>query len=207
MIERSVAKLSSLADLHDAHPCLKSLLSSISQRDKKGYSLSYAELVRVSTIREDAEIKERLGKVMSERLPGFLEMVSSSINEHDWKRKLASFCEAWEWSHADWWLKKRKDSEHLLELEQRQEILSQKESNLLGSIASDLAWGHFFKRLSPAQENGLRAWQEVQRKMPKSSNTLKSETMRREARSHMQSCRGLYPLGLCLDTWLLIFSP
>ena len=193
LVMKQKAKLAEIANLHDASHLCGELLNSTVSKNISTYSAAYDALIELEKIASDKIEKQRVEKILGENVSELVENVLADCSNPLWAERLEDFESAWRWSHADNWLKKRVDESYQKDLDKDWNSLRRNEAKIIAEIASLKAWGHFFERLDNTQSTALKAWQEVQRKMPKNVKTNKAELLRREARKHLQTCRESIP--------------
>lgn len=189
--------LTAVHDLHDVHPVVKTLTQAIKGRDISTYSKAYEQTEKIEKIRESQKVRELTERALRNTVPGLLEGVERSIEDHAWDERFADWPSAWRWALAENWLRKRTDFDYQRQLLTRRHATDKEIGELLAKSAALHAWKHFFARLSPRQAAALKSWREAVRAIGKGTGrSARIERLRKEARQYMNECREAIPVWI-----------
>lgn len=185
------------AALHDANTLVGSLASAVSDRDVTRYGSLLEQLREYERLEEREAMRARVHASLLTAAPHLLSTIESHVEDAEWRRRLELLEEAWAWAAADRWIVHRGDPQRASRLEQKRRAADGDEKRLTSELAAELAWCHFFDRLSPAETNALKSWREAVKQMGKgTSRSAKMERLRREARRYMEACRDAVPVWI-----------
>jgi len=162
--ERSLA---SQAVLHDANPILQSIRSAVVERNLTEYGHLMDRLARYGRVRSTETGRLRVRAVLSGCAPDLLTRVEAELHDSGWRARLLDLEAAWSWAVADRWLERRGDPQRATRLEAKRRAAAKSVTQFTSELAAELAWKHFFERLSPAENNALKSWREAVRQMGK----------------------------------------
>ncbi len=189
--------ISPLIDLHDTHPVVNILVSSIEQRDVKTYSEGYAAVTKIEQLRVNETKRKKIEEILEVHVPSLIESISLTIQDENWDSRLKSWSEAWYWALADLWLEQRSDFDYQQQLLSERKEVDLKIGKLLGESAAYRAWGHFFERLSPEESAALKGWREIVRTIGKGTGrSAKIARLKKEGRQYMNQCRDAIPVWI-----------
>jgi very-short-patch-repair endonuclease len=195
----------------DVHPAIREGHRALMERDEQAYGLFYANILALDTDRQRLERRKDLetrlclaGPAVFSYLvnPGFLKTAEDFARERDymanetskvsWKQSLSHFTDWWRWAQANTWLEdyiagttEGQVSHEIREVQNRINVTT-------GRLAAALAWGNCFNRLTEKERQHLIAWKQAMRRIGKGTGKY-AEKHRREAREHIEGCRGAIP--------------
>jgi very-short-patch-repair endonuclease len=183
-------QLASLRKDTNSHPVVHELVRAIEMRDLDRYSRAYQELVRAHELRSSDQRRRTLEARLAD--PVLLKQLWETAFDVKWDERSEQFEASWNWVRANNWLKTFTDpalqSANLQQIDLSQQRIRQH----IASLASYKAWGYVLSRLNHEQREHLIAWRLAIKKIGKGTGKYATQH-RREARYHLDHCRGAIP--------------
>lgn len=187
-------KLKLLATNQRHHEICDQILATVRNRDTKSYSALIEQLKTIEREKHRfARMKEMLVRLRA-AAPGILKDMVQNREDPAWEGKLAIFDESWYWVIAESWIKERLDRTIRTDLNIEIERVQKQIKQVVGEIASKLAWGHCLERLSRDESlsQHLVGWSQAVRKYGKGTGKWAFKHLS-DARYHMEECRTAIP--------------
>ena len=178
--------------LSNPHPIVNDLAAAAAQHNAAQYR---EQLRRLGEIHHERALTQRclsLDKRLRELAPKLADAIKSPETRPALATGLSSFSRAWAWKRAKAWLE-RFIAEHSAGIEDQ---ITKTEDGLrkaTQTLVALKAWKSCMERLAsePMQRRELAAWQLLFEKTAKTGKNV--EAQRRDARKHLQRCRGAVP--------------
>ncbi len=175
-----------------AHPVLSSLLNALITLDDEQYHASYDLNERLLADQLALNEKTVLSERLSSTAQALCDDMFASHKDAVWDARCESFEEAWNWARASNWLAEL-SSPLTFKRYSADLVKSQNEiRDVLCELAALKAWEHTFARLTEAQRQHLISWSMAVKRVGKGTGKY-AEKHRRDARAHMDMCRGAIP--------------
>jgi very-short-patch-repair endonuclease len=182
----------------NAHPVNVALTKAILNRDTKAYSDAWNELCQLIEDRQRLENREAIFQAIERHAPRLAAMLAGDSANPAWDDRLGRIEQAWNWSRANAWLHEFHCDQDADKLEAEAKSLQKDIQHSMAGLAAEKAWRHCFDRLTEAQRQHLMAWTTAVRRIGKGTGK-NAEKHRRNAREHMDECRGAVP------AWIMPF--
>ena len=176
----------------NAHPINTALSHAVLNRDTKGYSDAWNQLHRVAEDKKSLDARDSLFQALKHHAPRMAGMLAQEHANPVWDERLAHIEESWNWARANAWLQEFHRNQDAEQLENEAKILQRTLQHTLAELAAEHAWRHCFERLTEAQRAHLMAWTQAVRRIGRGTGA-RAEIHRRNARMHMDECRGAVP--------------
>ncbi len=176
----------------EAHQVVTEGHQALSERDERAFGVFYA---KVSSLDEAARLLSRwreLATRLHQSAPSVADRLASEYNEEFWDDALAHFTDSWTWARVDTWIKEFTSGASEAQLGQEVEDIQKRINVALGRLSAALAWGHCFDRMTEKERQHLIAWKQAMRRIGGGTG-IHAEKHRREAREHLEGCRGAIP--------------
>lgn len=182
----------------NAHPISTALSQAVLNRDAKAYSDAWNELRLLAEDKQLLAARDSLFQTLQQHSPGLTALLAQDLDNFVWSERLAHFEHAWNWSRANIWLQEFHRNQDAEVLEAEAKTLQRKLHHTMAELAAEKAWRHCFDRLTEAQRQHLMAWTDAVRRIGRGTG-VRAELHRRNARMHMDECRGAVP------AWIMPF--
>jgi very-short-patch-repair endonuclease len=182
----------------NAHPVNAVLSKAVLNRDTKAYSDAWNELRQLTEDKQQLENRETIFQSIKKHTPRFATMLAGDFANPTWDDRLSRIEEAWNWSRANAWLHEFHRDQDAEKLETEVKSLQRNLQHSMAELAAEKAWRHCFDRLTEAQRQHLMAWTNAVRRIGRGTG-VRAEIHRRNARMHMDECRGAVP------AWIMPF--
>ena len=173
-----------------AHNLVPELLAAVEGRDLDRYSRSHNRVMTAWALRTRHQRRRSLEQQLS--TPQLVYQIASCRHEPAWDDRLSRFETAWNWSRTNRWLKDHSDPQRECSLLQTIDLSQQRIRKTLRDLASLKAWQYVLARLLPEHREHLMAWKLAIKKIGKGTGKYALQ-YRREARHHLDHCRGAIP--------------
>lgn len=182
----------------NAHPINAALKKSAVSRDTKAYSDTWNELRQLTEDKQRLETRETIFQSIKKHAPRLAAMLAGDFSNPTWDERCAHIEEAWNWSRAHAWLHEFHRNQDAEKLEAEAKSLQKDIQHNMAGLAAEKAWRHCFDRLTEAQRQHLMAWTTAVRRIGRGTG-VRAEIHRRNAKMHMDECRGAVP------AWIMPF--
>jgi very-short-patch-repair endonuclease len=175
-----------------AHPVSSRLSASVEARDPRAYAKAHEEwLALCSDAKLLTTLEQRHAKAAA-CAPKFARSLAETHSDPHWDARLVELEAAWQWARARTWLDDflRRGDAAVFEAELAR--LQKQQRETMARLAAAKAWGHCFARLTPRQNEHLRAWTQAIRRIGRGKGT-RAERHRRDAQGHLDECRDAVP--------------
>lgn len=176
----------------ETHPVVSEGHQALSERDERAFGVFYA---KISSLGEGTRLLLRwreLATRLHRSAPSIADRLASEYNEKFWDDALSRFTDSWVWARVDTWVKEYIFGVSETQLSQEVKDIQNRINVTLGRLSATLAWGHCFDRLTEKERQHLIAWKQAMRRIGKGTGKH-AEKHRREAREHLEGCRGAIP--------------
>ena len=191
-------KLSCAEIRPNAHPVNAVLYAAVKQRDAKAYSEAWSTLRQLTDDKQNFQIRETIFQSIANYAPRLATILAEDFQDSKWDDRLVYILEAWNWSRANTWLHEFQKDQDAEKLENEVKALQKSLQHSLAELAAEKAWQHCFARLTEPQRQHLMAWTAAVRRIGRGTG-VRAEIHRRDARMHMDECRGAVP------AWIMPF--
>ena len=174
------------------HPLHASLIDAVNHRSPERYRQLFAELRRCDDDRVLLEVRDQLLDRLRQAAPNLLGELQATAHDPVWDARLPEFQQAWRHAQTSTWLQIFEQPGRLGQIRKQLDTGVKKERATLQQLSAELAWLHFFSRMTQAQSQHLRAWALAVRKIGKGTGKY-AAAHRRHAREHMEYCRPAIP--------------
>ena len=182
----------------NAHPVNSALAKAVLNRDTKAYSDAWNELRQLAEDKQRLENREALFQSIKNHAPRLAVVLAEDFANQIWDERLAHIERAWNWSRTNAWLHEFHRGQDAEELEAEAKTLQNNLQRNMAELAAEKSWRHCFDRLTEAQRQHLMAWTNAVRRIGRGTG-VRAEIHRRNARMHMDECRGAVP------AWIMPF--
>lgn len=182
----------------NAHPVSAALSKAVVSRDTKAYSDAWNELHQLTEDKQQLENREIIFQSIKKHAPRLAAMLAGDFGNPTWDDRCVHVEEAWNWSRANAWLHEFHRDQDAEKLEAEAKSLQKDIQHSMAGLAAEKAWRQCFDRLTEAQRQHLMAWTTAVRRIGKGTGK-NAEKHRRDAREHMDECRGAVP------AWIMPF--
>lgn len=185
-------ELEAFAVRPQAHPVSSRLSASVEARDPRAYAKAHEEwLALCSDAKLLTTLEQRHAKAAA-CAPKFARSLAETHSDPHWDARLVELEAAWQWARARTWLDDflRRGDAAVFEAELAR--LQKQQRETMAKLAAAKAWGHCFARLTPSQNEHLRAWTQAIRRIGRGTGT-RAERHRRDAQGHLDECRDAVP--------------
>jgi very-short-patch-repair endonuclease len=177
-----------------AHGTTKDLLAAIRTRDGNGYDTAHRTIIDIEKRKNASDRRYFLLNALRSTSPLLAKDLASHFSDPVWDDRLSSFSAAWNWARANRWIDQLSDSSTYRKLTYSMDANRKRNEELLGSLASQKAWGFCISRIQESQRQHLVAWRKAVERIGKGKGKAKFVAKNREeARTHMQECRSTIP--------------
>lgn len=192
LLQEYETKLRAVSTSPKAHPFALELLESLTCLDEERYHATYHKNVKLLASKQALRDRDNLLRRLEEACPVMANQLSKTFSESKWEERCTQFVDAWRWNQAIRWISELSNPQtfkrHSLDLEKSQSEIRDTLRNLAGAKA----WDHTFRRLTEIQRQHLVSWSMAVRRVGKGKGKY-AEKHRRDARFHMDQCRGAIP--------------
>lgn len=182
----------------NAHPVNVALTKAVLNRDTKAYSDAWNELRQLTEDKQRLENRETIFQAIKKHAPRLAAMLVGDCANPTWDHRFTSIEQSWNWSRANAWLHEFHRDQDAEKLEAEAKSLQKDIQHSMAGLAAEKAWRHCFDRLTEAQRQHLMAWTNAVRRIGRGTG-VRAEIHRRNARMHMDECRGAVP------AWIMPF--
>ena len=182
----------------NAHPVNAALSKAVLTRDVKVYSDAWNELRKLADDKQRLETRETIFESIKTHTPRLADLLAGDPSNSVWDERLPQIERAWNWSRANAWLNEFHRDQDGEKLEAEAKSLQKSLQHTMAELAAEKAWQHCFERLTESQRQHLMAWTNAVRRIGRGTG-VRAEIHRRDARMHMDECRGAVP------AWIMPF--
>ena len=182
----------------NAHPVNTALSQAVLNRDTKSYSDGWNQLHRLAEDKQSLEARDSSFQTLRQHTPRLAAMFAQEPANAGWDERLAHIEQAWNWSRANVWMQEFHRNQDAEKLEAEAQTLQRTLQHTMAELAAEKAWRHCFDRLTESQRQHLMAWTNAVRRIGRGTG-VRAEIHRRNARMHMDECRGAVP------AWIMPF--
>lgn len=182
----------------NAHPVNTALKEAVLNRDVKAYSDAWNNLRLLTEDKQQLDTRDTLLQSIRTHAPRLAKTLAVDYGDAVWDERLTQIEQAWNWSRANAWFHEFHRHQDAESLEAKVKTLLEELQRTMKGLAAAKAWRHCFARLTEAQRQHLMAWTDAVRRIGRGA-TKRAEMHRRDARRHMDECRGAIP------AWIMPF--
>lgn len=182
----------------NAHPVNAALARAVTNRDAKAYSDGWNLLQQLSEDRDALKLQDSLLQELKQDVPRLAALLEQDSSNPVWDDRLAHIQQAWNWTQASTWLNEFHGHQDGETLEGEVKTLQRNIQRTISELAAEKAWRHCLGRLSETQRQHLMGWTFEIGKIGRGKGK-RAEIHRRNARKHLDECRGAVP------AWIMPF--
>jgi len=186
-LETWLAALRAFVDSGDTHPCIEQLVSAIEARDVAAWRTAWQVRQKVKTAQRHLRYYENLIGQLDQTCPGLKALLIQTQGDPQWRDRLLSLKEAWDWAAAKAWLRRVTDPKLYEELSQEWHQLQERIGKKIEELASLKAWKEFFARLDDTTSQNLTAWVKAISRIGRGTGKY-APVHRRTARRYLMAC-------------------
>ncbi|MEZ4504448.1 MAG: AAA domain-containing protein [Thermomicrobiales bacterium] len=184
--------VSSVTSRPCAHPLVAEFVAAIEDRSIEGYRDCFSSLVQCDEDRLQVDLRDLLFDRLQASAPDLLELLVTTCDDPVWETRFSEFQRAWAYARANAWMERFEQPGRLTKLLKHLDAGHARERMLVQQLSAELAWFHFFDRMTQSQSQHLRAWALAVRKIGKGTGKY-AAAHRQNAREHMEHCRPAIP--------------
>lgn len=190
-------RVESVAHWPDSAAAATRLRQAIDDEDHVAYAEAFAEVERLTTVRQKASERDSIEGRIAAVAPSLVKAVKGTANDnHSWSGRMAGLAAAWDWTTTATWILEQ-EAVDINALQAKIAVLESRLRERAEIIAAARAWNHAIgpERLSLSERPNLIQYSQLVTKLGKGTGKYAAR-QRGEIRIAMGRCRPLVPVWI-----------